>query len=234
MSETNDPYRVKGNLVDSSKVVFIFTAFGTKIETYRYFVSALNKRGYSCILYDYPVAIVNKAQLDEWHTFYDDILADVKARIRKLKMQGYTSFSTHGSSMGTLIASLVSRKCPEVSHTVLNLPYGDLAHSIYSVKPARKAKEKFIQQGITQHAFADAFAYVDPLVTAPEFKGKKVLLYISKSDDVLDYNDTYRTRVSLEKAGAHLTYYENKRLGHYLSGVKNILGIKRLVKFLDS
>ncbi len=70
-------------------------------------------------------------------------------------------------------------------------------------------------------------------LTLKEFKNKNVLLYISKADDVLDYNDTKRTRHALEEAGARLTYIENGRLGHYLSGAKNILGIRRLIKFFE-
>jgi esterase/lipase len=234
MIETHTRFRAEENLVKSNKVVFIFTAFGTKMGIYRPFIKALNKRGYSCIIYDYPASIVHDAQLSEWHKFYDNVLADVKARIQRLRESDYTHFYAHGSSMGTLLASLVSRKCPEVTHTVLNLPYGDLAYSIYTVQPARIAKEKFVKQGINQEAFADAFAYIDPLKTAPAFKNKKVLLYISKTDKILDYKDTRRTQEALEQAGAHLTYFENKRLGHHLGGAKNILGIKRLVTFLES
>ena len=234
MLESHARFRAKESLIKSTKVVFIFTAFGTKMGIYSPFVKALHRRGYSVIIYDYPVSIVMDAQLDEWHKFYDDVLADAKSRIDALSKSGYTHFYTHGSSMGTLLANIVTRKCPQVTHTVLNLPYGDLAYSIYTVQPARVAKEKLLKQGVTQEAFAKAFAYLDPLKTAAEFKNKNVLLYISKADTVLDYNDTKRTRHALEQAGANLTYVENKRLGHYLGAAKNILGIRRLIRFFES
>lgn len=234
MIETHARYRVQENLIESEKVIFIFTAFGTKTGIYRPFVKALNKRGYSCIIYDYPTTIVQDAQLAEWHNFYEDVLKDIKSRISKLLESNYTDFFAHGTSMGTLMAGLVSRNCPQVTHTVFNLPYGDLAYSIYTVRPARIAKEKLLLQGISQEQFADAFAYIDPLKTASGFKNKKVLLYISKPDKVLDYRDTQRTRIALEKAGAQLTYIENKRFGHHLGGAKNIMSINRLVTFLES
>jgi esterase/lipase len=232
--EQHSNFRVKENLIESNKVVFIFTAFGTKMDIYRPFIKALQKRGYSSIIYDYPVSIVQDAQLSEWHRFYDVVLADVRARLKKLHESGYEHFSAHGSSMGTLLASLMGRKCPEVTHTVLNLPYGDLAHSIYTVKPARVAKERLVKQGITQQMFSEAFEYIDPLKTAHEFKNKKVLLFISKKDDVLDYEDTKRTKTALKQAGANLTYYENTLLGHHLSGTRNILSLRRLIGFLES
>jgi len=234
MIETHQRFRVQENLIDSDKAIFIFTAFGTQMKIYRPFVAALKKRGYSAVIYDYPVSIVADAHLPEWHAFYDDVFADVRTRIARLQQSGYQHFYAHGSSMGTLLAGLIGRKCPGVSHTILNLPYGDLAYAIYTAPPARTAKEKFVKQGITQESFAEAFAYIDPLKTASEFKGKKVLLYISKPDAILDFNDTQRTRQALEQAGATLTYVENKRLGHHLAGAKNIMSIKRLVTFLES
>lgn len=234
MIESHARFRVQENLVDSDKVVIVFTAFGTQMRAYRLFTKVLNKRGYSSIIYDYPASIVHDAQIDDWHGFFEDVFADVKMRIKTLKAASYQHFYAHGSSMGTLLAAMAGRKCPEVTHTVLNLPYGDLGTAIYSAPPARYAKEKFLEQGITQEVFAEAFAYIDPLKTAPEFKDKKVLLFISKPDKVLDYNNSFNTRHALERAGAKLTYVENKRLGHHLGAVKNIVGIRRLTRFLES
>ncbi|MDB5183093.1 MAG: hypothetical protein JWO47_877 [Candidatus Saccharibacteria bacterium] len=234
MIEVHARFRVQESLVSSGKVVFVFTALGTKISTYRLFVRALNKCGYSVIIYDYPISLMVRAQLDEWHGFYKDIVNDAQARIQRLSGEGVSSFSAHGTSMGTLVAGLLGRTTPQISHTVLNLTYGDLARNIYTSKPPRRAKEKFVKQGITEAMLAKEFSYIDPVKTAAEFKDKKVLLYLSKPDSILDYNDSLRTKKALEQTGALLTYYENKRLGHFLGGAKNISGIKKLIAFLES
>lgn len=232
--EVHKRFRVKEKLVKSDKAVFVFTALGTKIGSYRLFIRSLNKHGYSCVIYDYPVSLITNAQVQEWHACFDDVISDAQRRIATLSKKGVISFSAHGSSMGTLFAGLLTRKSPEIGHTILNLPYGDLAHNIFTSRPPRRARKKFIKDGVTEQQIARALAYVDPLKTAAEFKGQKVLLYTSKRDNVLDYKDVKRTRIALEESGAQLTYVENKLLRHYGSGVKNILGIKKLMEFLGS
>jgi alpha-beta hydrolase superfamily lysophospholipase len=234
MIEAHKRFRVNENLVTSDKVVFIFTALGTKIGGYKLFIRSLNKHGYSCVIYDYPMSLITDAETREWQACLDDVVADAKLRLARLSGDGVTDFSAHGSSMGTLFAGLLTQRAPEISHTVLNLPYGDVAYSVFNSRPPRKARERFQKDGVSQQKVAEALAYVDPIKTAPAFKGKKVLLYTSKRDGVLKYNDAKRTREALVKSGAQLTYVENKHLGHYSSGVKNILGMKRLVAFLKS
>lgn len=234
MIEVKKRFRVQEKLVNSDKAIFVFTALGTKIGNFRPFVKAMNKRGYSCIVYDYPMTLITNARIDEWQACLNDVTENAQLRITKLEKLGVKSFSAHGSSMGTLFAGLLTRKSPKISHTILNLPYGDVAYSVFTSKPPRRAKEKFVKDGVTQEEVAKALAFVDPIKTAPDFKNKKILVYTSKRDSVLKYSDARRTGEALKEHSANLTYIENNRLGHYGSGVKNLLSIKRLVKFLES
>jgi len=234
MIEVKKRFRVQEKLVPSDKVIFVFTALGTKIGNYRLFVRAMNKRGYSCIVYDYPMSLITDAQIGEWQACLNDVIADAQLRITKLEGMGVNSFASHGSSMGTLFAGLLTRKSLKISHTILNLPYGDVAYSVFTSRPPRRAKEKFVREDVTQEEVASALTFVDPIKTAPDFKNKRILVYTSKRDSVLHYKDAKRTGEALKKHGANLAYIENNRLGHYGSGVKNLLSIKRLIKFLES
>lgn len=234
MIEDHSNFRVKESLIPSKKVIFIFTAFGTKMAIYTPFIKMLNKKGYSCVIYDYPVQMVYDAQIPEWHKFYDDVIADVQTRMKRLGKNGVTRFDAHGTSMGSLLANLLARRTPNIDHIVLNLTYGDVAHAIFTSTTTAKARENFFKQGISQEAFAAAFAYTDPVKNAEDLRGRKVLLYLSKPDKVLPYKDTEHTRRAFERAGVNLTYVENARLGHWLGGAKNLLSAKRLMDFLES
>lgn len=123
MIEVKKRFRVQEKSVNSDKAIFVFTALGTKIGNFRLFVKAMNKRGYSCITYDYPMTLITNAQIDEWQACLNDVITDAQNRITKLENRGVCSFASHGSSMGTLFAGLLTRKSPKVSHTILNLPY---------------------------------------------------------------------------------------------------------------
>jgi esterase/lipase len=227
-------FRVREWLVDSPKVVFVFTAMGTKIGLYRPFAGLMNRRGYSCIVYDYPLHMLFEAKLPSWERFYADIIADAQARLKRRKDEGATDFYAYGVSMGTLIVNKFTRDTPEISHLILNLTYGDVARNIWTYKGVKKTKRSLMEQGISEEDLRRAIRYVDPIQNAAQLKGKKVLLQTARKDRVLTYDLTKHTKLAFQAAGLDLTYQENKHLGHYMSGAKNMMSIRSIDAFFSS
>lgn len=227
-------FRVLEKLVDSDKVIFVFTAMGTKIPLYRLFVRALNRLGYSVVIYDYPTDPLFDVRLDEWKKFYEDIIADAQHKIGVYKQDGVRNFYAYGVSMGTLVANKFTRDTPDIKHVILNLTYGDIADNIWTYKGMRKTKASLMKQNIDIHGLRDSITYVDPIVNAKGLKGKKVLLYLAKRDKVLVHEQTKETKMALEKAGVDLEYVESKYLGHWSAGAKHMLGMKKIKEFYNS
>lgn len=228
-----DVYRVAESLVDSKKVVFFFTAMGTKISLYRPAIRRLNRRGYSCVVYDYPLEVIFSGDLPQWEELYSQLIADAQERLQRFKAQGCTGFYAYGVSLGTLLANKFTRDTPEISHVIFNLTYGDVATNIWTYRGVNKAKHQLIHQGYDEARLRQAIQYSDPIVNAPKLKRKRVLLHLSRTDRVLPYDQTKATKHAFEKAGLDFEYAENKYLGHFLAGAKNTLAINRIDRFFS-
>lgn len=233
ISKTN--FRVRPYLAPGvHKVIFVFTAMGTKIGLYKPFVVRMRRRGYACIVYDYPLRLVLDGDLKEWEAFYTDIIADAQERLKALQADAATHFYACGVSMGTLIAQKMTHETPEISHVVLNLAYGDVAQNLWTYHRVKRAKKAFIKQGIDEAALRGHVRHVDPIVHAPKLRDKKVLLFLSRKDQVLVYKQTLATKRAFEASIPHLQYQENKYLGHYLGGAKNMLDVATIDDFFSS
>lgn len=232
--ETKNNFRVAESLIDTDRVVFVFTAMGTKIGLYRLFVKALNKSGYSVITYDYPVSLVHEANFDTWNEFFSAIIADARQRLAFLQTQGTKHFYAYGVSMGTLLANKLARTSPEINHVVLNMTYGDVATNIWVSPATRKTKANLVKRGTPIDVLRQAVVPIDPIVNAQGLVGKKVLLHLAKRDRILDYKITRETKKAFEAAGVNMQYIESKYLGHFIGGAKHMLGIRRLKEFFNS
>lgn len=226
-------FRVREYPVDSDKVVFVFTAMGTKIGLYRLFVQRMNKKGYSCVIYDYPLTLIHGGKLQQWKKFFDDIIADAQKRLAHYKKKGANNFFAYGVSMGTLVANKFTRDTSDIQHVILNLTYGDLAKNIWTWRGMRKAKLSLIHQGIDEQGLREGVNYADPIANAGKLKGKKVLLYLSRKDRVLAFEQTEYTKKAFEAAELDLEYVEHKRLGHYLGAAKNMLAVRDIDRFFS-
>jgi len=232
--ESSKLFRVKEYFVSSDKVIFIFTAMGTKIPMYKFFIKQLNKRGYSCVVYDYGLDFLFNATLQLWKKFFDEIISDAQKRIKKLKQKNVTNFYSYGASMGTLVANKLTRDAKEISHVILNMTYGDVADNIFTYRGVKKAKESFLKQGVDREELRRNIFYMDPIKTAKELKNKKILLQLSRYDRVLLYEQTKYTLEAFRKNNLDFEYEESKIGGHYLTGIINLFRINRIDGFYKS
>lgn len=230
--ETYENFRVQECLIDSPKVVFIFTAMATKIGWYRLSIRRLQRRGYSCIVYDYPTAMTrNEASLERWRLFFEQIVADAQSRLHRLEQNGATNFYAYGVSMGTLVANKLTRETAEIHHVVLNLTYGDVARNVWTFWGINEAKQVFMQQGLNEADLRKHLKYADPIVNAKGLQGKKVMLHLARRDRILPYTQTKKTLEAFQAARLDLTYKENKYLGHFFGAIKNMMDIRAIDEF---
>lgn len=229
-------FRVEEALVPSDKVVFLFTAMGTKMGAYPYriFVKQFNKRGYSCVVYDYPRRVVSSGDLKLWQQLFREIVADGQERIKTYKERAITHFYSYGVSMGTLFANKFARDTSEISHVILNLTYGDVARNTWTFKGVKKAKLSLIDQGIDEETLRRSITYFDPIFNATGLRGKKVMLQLARHDSIFPYEQTKLTKRAFETAGLDMVYLENKYLNHLPAATKNLLSIKSIDRFYSS
>ncbi len=234
MIEAKKNFRFQENLVDSDKVVFVFTGMLTKIWHYRLFIRRLNKAGYSVVIYDYPGRIVHDAKLNEWQKLFEEVIKEAHERLKVLKSKGGKHFYAYGYSMGTVFAQKLVQESPDIHHIILNFPYGDVAANIWASPRTKRTRKSLRKQGVTLEELRIRVASFDPIVNANGLKAKKVLLHIAKRDRILNYPITRETKLAFEKAELDMQYIENKYLGHIAGGIKNMLAIKKIKNFYNS
>lgn len=229
-------FRVEESLVPSNKVIFVFTALGTTIGMYPYrlFVKRLNKRGYSCVIYDYPRRVVFSGDMELWRQFFGEIVADAQERIETYEKQGAMHFYSYGVSMGTLVANKLARETPEISHVILNLSYGDVARNIWTFNGVKMTKLNLISKGMDEEAVRQNITYFDPIFNARGLRGKKVMLQLARHDRIFPYKQTLHTKRAFEAADLDMVYHETKYLGHIPAATKNVLSIKSIDRFYSS
>jgi len=209
---------------------------GTKLSAYPYriFVKRLNRRGYSCVVYDYPRQVVLGGDMNLWRRLFSDITADAQKRIKTYEEYGVTHFYSYGVSMGTLFANMLARSTPEISHVILNLTYGDVARNTWTFKGVKKAKLSLISQGIDEETLRRSITYLDPIFNAAGLNGKKVMLHLARHDHIFPYEQTKHTKYAFEASNLDMVYLENKYLDHLPAATKNLLSVKSIDRFYSS
>src|SRR5258708_39006963 len=74
------------------RVVFFFTAFGTKYWLYYFTIKKLTKAGYYVIVYDVDPALVFHGELADFLQMANALIESVRRQVKDLKKQGAKSF----------------------------------------------------------------------------------------------------------------------------------------------
>lgn len=229
--EKKHNFRVLEKLVDSDRIIFVFTAMGTSISQYLLWVRSLNKLGYSVIMYDYPARLVLDAELEAFALVYKGIEADANGKIIQLKPKHIYAY---GISMGTVFANKLTRDRNDIEHVILCMTYGDIVTNIMQSPITARTRRNMTKKGLTVADIRRGVEFLDPIQNAAGLVNKKVWLHLSKKDKILTYDTTIKTKQAFEDAGVDLKYTESKYLGHYATGVAQIFSAKRIDEFFRS
>ncbi len=224
-------FRAREALVDSDRLVFVFTAMGTRLEQYSLFIRQLNKKGYSVVIYDYPTELVLEAEFEEYDKMYDGVKADAYERIKRLN-PGH--IYTYGMSMGTVLAGRLTRETPEIQHVVMCMTYGDITSNMMTSPATEKTRKTMQARGLTVDDLRAAVKPYDPIANVAGLKNKKVWLHLARRDKILDYTITVKTKETFEANIKNFKYTESKYLGHYGAGAKHMLKVGELDRFYKS
>jgi acetyl esterase/lipase len=219
----------------SDQVVFLFCPFGIPAWQMALPLGPVwhyRRKGYQIICYDYPLSIANHSPQ---HTIMSlkAISADARHRIGSLPKR--TRVACWGTSLGTALAVYTAAHNRRVSHVILNLSYGDIAEHIihlpfmWLVLP--HIKHNYITAAGGAAGLHRLFDPYSPLHLASRLGGKSVLLYLSRNDRIQHWEHTEQLPAKLRKAGARLTYYEHRWLGHYLGCLVNHIRANRYKDF---
>jgi esterase/lipase len=191
---------------------------------------ALN--GFYCVAYTYDDEVFSpdyKKTLVSLTSIKDAILEHIEA----LKAEGRDTFYVFGTSLGTILATMVANESPDVSKVILNTTGADVAKSVWtwdSVKPW--FKHALVKQGLEEKDLVEHWRTIAPVNNIRNLKRKPTLVYLAQNDRTIPFD---QGRILVSKLDVLDVPYEvviNRHLGHAAAGLLNLTKAGRYVKFL--
>jgi len=193
----------------------------------------LARHGYYCITYTYPVETFStdfKKTVNDLTEIKNEILHDIE----QLKKAGYESFSVFGTSLGTVLATLVANESSEITKVILNTTGADTAISVWSwdnVVPG--FKKALLEQNLTLEKLTHYWRPISPRFHMDKLQGKKLLIYLAKNDQIIPYSQGEALIQKCKEYNYNYQVIINNYFNHGLTGIYNLLNLRSYLKFLE-
>ena len=130
---------------------------------------------------------------------------------------------------------MISNSSKDISKIVLNTVGGDLAETVWSWDIAKPwFKNDIVKQGIKLQELKQIWKDISPINNIDNLQGKKILMYISKKDNIIPYESQALTLFkALENKGYKVKLVTNNYLHHAFTVAYNLLRPKLYLKFLN-
>lgn len=222
-------FRSKTFLIESDKIACLVCGLGGKITTYLKAVDALNKAGYSVVIYEYDESVVALGDPELLPKLISEIADDFNEQ-----SEPYADAMATGVSMGAYIAFNVQRRNPKVKHGVYGTAGISVAHAIFTAKVFRKYRTQFERKGYTEQSLEHTWKDIEILSDLELDDNKSLLVVMGSIDRIVRYKTASRMMDDWKKRGIKAEYFSKKGLGHALTirWYKNNLG--SLLKSYDN
>ncbi|HSE60909.1 MAG TPA: prolyl oligopeptidase family serine peptidase [Candidatus Saccharimonadales bacterium] len=213
-------------------VVLLFGGWTYQPWLLGFFGWLLALRGFYCVAYTYDDDVFSpdyKKTVASLLGIKNAVLEHIEA----LRAGGRDTFYVVGTSLGTVLATLVANESPYVSKVVLNTTGADVAKSVWNwdrVKPW--FKNKLLKQGLTEKDLSEHWKPISPAYNLKNLKRKPTLVYLAQQDQTIPF-DQGRVLVSrLDVLGVPYEVVISRNLGHAAAGLLNLLRVGKYAKFL--
>lgn len=202
------------------KILFFFPAGFTKMWQYRYTVFLLNRMGITVVGFDFAW---NKAVSELDMGGLIRLVEDTNAIVlnTQLKNPEISEYVVFGTSFGTVCALYAAKRHESIRSIILNMPYGTLAHLLWTHKPSKPFKEMLIKSGIdTEEKLYNAALPIETQADLDELKDRKIVNFTAMNDKIVFDGDDIAK--ALKKANPK-TILHKTQFGHFWGGIENIM-----------
>lgn len=171
----------------NKKVLFFLTGWKSNIAQHGIFLKLLQTNGYRVIAYSFDNEILSPNQ-KEVHKNSFKVKNMVLTQLAKLKKEGIKVFYIYGESMGALLSLMIANESKEISKIILNACGADLAETVWGWdKEKPDFKKQLLKNKLTLKILKEEWKSIAPINNIDNLQGKKILLYISKKDNIIPY-----------------------------------------------
>ncbi|MFA5953122.1 MAG: prolyl oligopeptidase family serine peptidase [Candidatus Pacearchaeota archaeon] len=177
----------------------------------------LNKKGISCVMYEFPCGILSyNSKLTESN--FLKLNKIIKKDIEDYKSRyNFDEIIVSGTSLGGILAFLVSNGNKLVNKLVLIVPGYDLAESLWFGIVTRKLRKRYEKNNVNLKKLMSLWKSITPYKNFDKLDDKKIFIFASKSDRVINFSQVEKLCKEFKKRKYNFKCYFNKFLGHYLT-----------------
>ncbi len=216
----------------NKRVIFLLAGWYNKLWMFWVFSKILSFNGFYCITYAYDGDIFSpntEATTKHFNKIQDEILL----KIIELKKRGYKDFSIFGTSLGSMLALMIADKSSDISKIILNTTGIDISEVVWGwVKVKIPFKKELLKQNLTLKQLKVLWNDITPASNINNLKNKKILVYLSKKDEIIPFNLGQRLVNEFENKRYNYTLVTNNKLNHLFTGTYNLFNAGRYLSFL--
>ena len=228
---------IKKNIIynnKSRKVLFILPQWMGKAVFYKLLIRRLRNK-YTLVIYQLPYRLLNENPLEVIRHF-NEAKEDILETVNTLENQGYDEFSIFGTSLSTALALMVANSDKRFKKIIIGLSGSHLSKSFWNSNQllVKNIKDKMCAKGMNLAKLAKYWKTLEPVNNIQNLKGKKLYIYLSKNDNISPYKYGLELLDKIKKEKIDFNLYIDNIFGHYITGFKQLLFPKRLIKFLEN
>lgn len=217
---------------NNKKVIFLLAGWQNKPWMYWPISKILTLNGFYCITYTYNNDVFSPNTINTVR-YFKEIRDDVLAKTKSLDKESYKDLSIFGTSLGSAISLMVVNKTTKISKIILNTTGADIAETVWQWDRAFPSfKESLISQSLTLNTLKKLWSPIAPLNNIDNLNDKKVLIYLSKKDEIIPYEQGKQLVKEFKKRNYKYNLVINNKLNHFLTGVFNLINATVYLSFL--
>lgn len=219
---------------NSSKVLIVLPQWMGKEIFYKMLIKRLRDK-YTLVVYQLPYRLLNENPL-EVVKYFNEAKKDILETVIFLEKQGHKEFSIFGTSLSTSLALMATNSDNRFKKIIIGLSGSHLSKSFWGSNQllVKNIKAKMRAKGINLAKLIKYWKKLEPVNNIKNLKGKKLFIYLAKNDKISPYKYGIALLDRMKGEKINFELYIDNFFGHYLSGFKQLLFPKRIIKFLDS
>lgn len=189
--------------------------------------------GYCSVIYSYDNNVLSP-DISETVNNIIQVKKDVINQIRSLEYQGTNEFVIFGTSLGSLIGVLVANESKAVSKLILNSVGADFAETVWTWDAVLNGFKKQLlkRHFVTLKKLKQEWMPISPIYNINNLKDRKLLIYLSKRDEIIPYEQGLSFSEALRKRGCNIILRTNINFNHLISCFFNLYNIFDYKNFL--
>ncbi|MDP3765850.1 MAG: prolyl oligopeptidase family serine peptidase [Nanoarchaeota archaeon] len=219
---------------NSRKVLFVLPQWMGKWIFYKMLIKRLRDK-YTLVVYQLPYRLLNENPL-EVVNYFNEAKKDILETVNLLENQGYKEFSIFGTSLSTSLALMVANSDNRFKKVIIGLSGSHLSKSFWDSNQllVKNIKDKMCAKGVNLTKLMKYWKILEPVNNIKNLKGKKLFIYLAKNDKISPYKYGTKLLDKINKEKINFDLYIDNFFGHYISGFKQLLFPKRIIKFLEN